>query len=878
MKKTKKALIAVLAAIVVACLGLFTLAACASPIKSISVNSKEIKTSYVVDETLDLTGLVVTATKENGNTEEVKPEDYTVEPAAGTKLSTVGTTKVTVKLNSDAEKSVTFNVSVHNNIQSLAVKEGSTLKNTVWSGEEIDWDGIVLVATFEKGTEEITVKGNDKVTVSDTVLKTDKDANIDVKFTYNGKEATYSVPVKANAIKTFDIVSGRNLYAQGETFSPLGLTGSAVYTSGKTKTVIIDANSVYSVDRTTPFTESIGTKVTVNITYDGLKIPFEITIANGITLEAENADIVSTAVIKHDDAKQDDSKDGVWDDKYLASGGWYCGDLVAGDTVTFTFTSDKAGKGSIAFRMSSKYLKADSNWVPVWMADCQFNKISKVYINGEELNIDDMVILPGGGKQGGAANFYLWFNWVEVAFNDIDLVAGENTVTVEYLQHDYNDCSQSSFNNSFSSNIDCLKVVSKDCKVSTGDIDAVVVKSAELVKENNVVYIVIEADVTTTLDDSAVLDALQENLILSVGSTLDADITYADGVVTAKAALATGAEKTLNVQFGYRSASDVKIEATGKQELGIYTFTLSTSESGVVTVALALKDGVNVSVTEAKVEVPVLTLEERGGKAVLVISGGTYTATVEGATAAEAKPLIEDAIQKLYYFDFQANNTWGYPLGKNFHTINVLADNKFEVVVDITNATATGGNDLMIHFVHAKDDGTFGTGGELDFKPDIDTFNIEKTINDMKYTLIYDKSNCFGLPYLQVEELNASVYTITGLALEQTGDKVYLVYTGTSRNYTEDALKAVYFDCGDNNVITPVTVTIAADGTFTIKLDITDIPAGLQWLHIDQAGNNLSVGTIDESKKTVTYNGKTYTLTDQDEWNTGGRKVNIETA
>lgn len=92
------------------------------------------------------------------------------------------------------------------------------------------------------------------------------------------------------------------------------------------------------------------------------------------------------------------------------------------------------------------------------------------------------------------------------------------------------------------------------------------------------------------------------------------------------------------------------------------------------------------------------------------------------------------------------------PLGVNFHTVNILENKTFEIVADITEAR--GDDDLMIHFVHAYDDGSFPApgGNLLDFKPDIDNFETTITLGNVTYKAIYDKENVWGLIYVQITE------------------------------------------------------------------------------------------------------------------------------
>lgn len=77
-------------------------------ISSITVTTPPTKTSYTVGETLDLTGLVVTATYSDGSSAETTA--YTTSPADGTTLDTAGTVTVTATSSEDTSITTTFDV------------------------------------------------------------------------------------------------------------------------------------------------------------------------------------------------------------------------------------------------------------------------------------------------------------------------------------------------------------------------------------------------------------------------------------------------------------------------------------------------------------------------------------------------------------------------------------------------------------------------------------------------------------------------------------------------------------------------------------------------------------------------------------------------
>lgn len=158
----------------------------------------------------------------------------------------------------------------------------------------------------------------------------------------------------------------------------------------------------------------------------------------------------------------------------------------------------------------------------------------------------------------------------------------------------------------------------------------------------------------------------------------------------------------------------------------------------------------HIDIHSAIIEKTEVRLENRNDRACIIISGGIADITVKGYSNEKAKPVIEQKIKELFYFDLQENDSWRYPLGTNFHTVNLFENNKFEIVADITDARSD--NALMIHFVHAYEDGSFPSpgGNELDFNPNIDRFEYSVQINNINYKAIYDKENVWGLIYIQI--------------------------------------------------------------------------------------------------------------------------------
>ncbi len=112
------------------------------PVSSISITSEPSKKTYVIGETLDLTGLKVTATLENGVTKEVSA--YSV---SGFDSSTPGEQPITVSYRG---KTASFTVNVKS-VTKIEIKSEPT-NTEVYQGGRLDTKGLVVTATYDDNT------------------------------------------------------------------------------------------------------------------------------------------------------------------------------------------------------------------------------------------------------------------------------------------------------------------------------------------------------------------------------------------------------------------------------------------------------------------------------------------------------------------------------------------------------------------------------------------------------------------------------------------------------------------------------------------------------------------------------------------------------
>ena len=147
----------------------------------------------------------------------------------------------------------------------------NTLPNkTVYSsGEWLNTTGLTLTATYSNGKTEII---SSDFTCSPTLLTTLGTKTITV--TYEGKTCTFNVTVKNNELEKIEVntMPDNTQYYVGDTLDTTGLTLTATYTNGTTKTIssgFICSPTVFN---------TAGTQ-TVTVTYDDKTCTFDVDVA-----------------------------------------------------------------------------------------------------------------------------------------------------------------------------------------------------------------------------------------------------------------------------------------------------------------------------------------------------------------------------------------------------------------------------------------------------------------------------------------------------------------------------------------------------------------------------------------------------------------------
>ena len=228
---------------------------------SISVKTNPTKTNYFVGDTLNIAGLTLTATYNNGTTETIT-SGFTCSP---TKLNIAGTQAVTVTYGG---KTTTFNVNVTAvELSSIAVKTNPT-KTSYFIGDTLDTAGLTLTATYNNGVTEVI---SENFTYTPDELNTAGTQAITV--TYGGKTTTFDVTVKAVELSSITIKTNptKTSYFVGDLIDTTGLTLLATYNNGVTE--VISKNFTYTPDEL----NTAGTQA-VTVTYGGKTTTFDVTV------------------------------------------------------------------------------------------------------------------------------------------------------------------------------------------------------------------------------------------------------------------------------------------------------------------------------------------------------------------------------------------------------------------------------------------------------------------------------------------------------------------------------------------------------------------------------------------------------------------------
>ena len=228
---------------------------------SIAVKTNPTKMSYYQGDALDSTGLTLTATYNNGNTETVT----TGFTCSALDSSSAGQKTITVTYQG---LTTTFSVTVIAvNLVSVSVKTMPN-KTNYFTGEPFDQTGLTLTATYNNGNTETISSG-----IECTGFSSATAGQKTVTASYGGKSTTFTVEVKAIVPTGITVKTAPNKteYFVGDSYDGTGLVVNVTYNNGTNK----DITTGFT---TSGFSSATAGKNTVTVSYEGFTATFDVTI------------------------------------------------------------------------------------------------------------------------------------------------------------------------------------------------------------------------------------------------------------------------------------------------------------------------------------------------------------------------------------------------------------------------------------------------------------------------------------------------------------------------------------------------------------------------------------------------------------------------
>lgn len=248
---------------------------------AISITSLPTKTSYFINEEFDSEGMVVKATYNNGTNSVVTNYDI-----YGFSSETSGTKTVTIYYTyNNITVSKTFTITVSDIlVSSIAVKTNPT-KTSYYVGDTLNTNGLTLTATYNNGTTETV---SNSFTCTPTALNTAGTQKITV--TYGGKSTTFNVTVTDVTVSSIAVKSNptKTSYCVGDTLNRSGLTLTATYNNGTTKTIT-------SGFTCTPTALNTAGTQKITVTYGGKTTYFNVTVTDNTPSENDPQFAVSNS-------------------------------------------------------------------------------------------------------------------------------------------------------------------------------------------------------------------------------------------------------------------------------------------------------------------------------------------------------------------------------------------------------------------------------------------------------------------------------------------------------------------------------------------------------------------------------------------------------
>jgi len=264
-------------------------------LSSIAITTAATTTSYYVGQTLSLSGLVVTASYNNGNTAAVT--SYTTSPAAGTELTSAGTQSVTISYTEDSiTKTTAYSITV-NAVELASIAVTAPTKTTYTVNETLDTTGMVVTASYNNGSS-AAVTGYTTDPANGATLSSTGNQNVTVSYTEGSVTKTGSFAITVNGAQGSVTLSSievttqptKTVYTVGDTFDTTGLVVTAAYSDSTTA----DVTSSCTLNPLNGATLSTAGSQTVVVSYNSLTTNFAVTVNAAATSDSTTYTLVSS--------------------------------------------------------------------------------------------------------------------------------------------------------------------------------------------------------------------------------------------------------------------------------------------------------------------------------------------------------------------------------------------------------------------------------------------------------------------------------------------------------------------------------------------------------------------------------------------------------
>ncbi|MCH5156513.1 MAG: bacterial Ig-like domain-containing protein [Clostridiales bacterium] len=252
-------------------------------LQSISLNTDNVQKVFYVGETFSYEGLVVTANYNVAPLTEIVTE-YTVNATEIDMSVAEQKTVVVTYMGKTAQYEITVK---HPALTGITVDvSGATTVFTM--GSEFSYAGIVVTAHYENDTTQVITSGYD---VSTGELDMNEPGTYTITVTYETKEATYQVTVKAATLERIEVNAdgATTLFYVDDEFTYEGIIVTAYYSDES-------SNPVTGYQVSTPDMSMAAEEVTITVTYQGKTATYSITVKEpaltGITVDESGAKLV----------------------------------------------------------------------------------------------------------------------------------------------------------------------------------------------------------------------------------------------------------------------------------------------------------------------------------------------------------------------------------------------------------------------------------------------------------------------------------------------------------------------------------------------------------------------------------------------------------